>query len=52
MYMLFVIFFLALFVVLKESNEGWMALAVTFAILGIGIFLSTNNLFAMLSLSN
>jgi hypothetical protein len=52
MYILFTIVFLALYVVLRAANKGGSAVALTFALLGIGIFLATNNPFAMLSLSN
>lgn len=44
--------FLALYVVLRKANKGLMAIAMIFALLGIGIFLATNNPFSMLSLSN
>ena len=52
MYAMFALVFLALYVVLRKTNESRMAIALTFALLGIGIFLATNNPFAMLSLSN
>ena len=52
MYAMFTIVFLALYVVLRKANEGRMAIALTFALLGIGIFFATNNPFSMLSLSN
>lgn len=52
MYAMFIIVFLALYVVLRKANEGLMAIALTFALLGIGIFFATNNPFSMLSLSN
>jgi len=52
MYALFTMVFLALYVVLREANEGCMAIAMTLALLGIGIFLATNNPFSMLSLSD
>ena len=52
MYMMFTLVFLALYVVLRKANESWMAIALTFALLGIGIFFATNNPFSMLSLSN
>ena len=52
MYMLFAIVFLALYVVLRKADGGRMAIAVTLALLGIGIFLATNNPFSMLSLSD
>jgi hypothetical protein len=52
LYLLFTISFLALFVALRSANQGRMAIALTVALLGIAIFLATNNPFAMLSLSN
>lgn len=52
MYAMFAVVFLALYLVLRKVNEGRMAIATTFALLGIGIFLATNNPFSMLSLSN
>ena len=52
MYVMFALVFLALYLVLRKANEGWMAIAVAFALLGVGIFLATNNPFSMLSLSN
>jgi hypothetical protein len=52
MYIMFTIVFLALYVALRKANESWMAIALTFALLGIGIFFATNNPISMLSLSN
>lgn len=52
MYVMFVPVFLALYVVLREADPGWMAIATTFVLLGVGIFLATNNPFTMLSLSS
>jgi hypothetical protein len=52
MYAMFIVVFLALYVVLRKADEGRMAIAITFALLGIGIFFATNNPFSMLSLSN
>jgi hypothetical protein len=52
MYLLFILVFLAIYVVLRKTNKGLMAIAITLALLGIGIFLATNNPFSMLSLSN
>jgi hypothetical protein len=52
MYMMFTIVFLALYVVLKKANRSLMAIALAFALLGIGTFFATNNPFSMLSLSN
>ncbi len=51
MYMLFALVFLALYFSLRKVNESAMAIALTLALLGIGIFLATNNPFSMLSLS-
>lgn len=51
-YILFVPIFLSLYVVIRKSNESYMFLAVILAIVGISIFLSTNNSFSLLSLSN
>jgi hypothetical protein len=52
MYTLFTMVFLALYFGLRKVNEGWMAIAVTLALIGTGIFFATNNPFSMLSLSN
>lgn len=52
MYVLFAVAFLALYVVLRKADAGKMAIALAFALLGIGIFLATNNPFSMLSLSH
>lgn len=51
-YILFVPIFLSLYVAIRKSNESYMFLAVILAIIGISIFLSTNNSFSLLSLSN
>jgi hypothetical protein len=51
MYAMFVIVFLALYVVLRKVDQSWMAIALTLALLGIAIFFATNNPFSMLSLS-
>jgi len=51
-YILFVPMFLAVYVALRGANESYMMLATILAITGIAIFLSTNNPFSMLSLSN
>jgi hypothetical protein len=51
-YILFVPLFLALYISLKRFNESYTIIAIFLAILGIAIFLSTNNSFTMLSLSN
>jgi hypothetical protein len=52
LYAMFAIVFLALYGALRKANQGRMALALTFALLGIGVFLATNNPSSMLSLSN
>jgi hypothetical protein len=52
MYMMFPPVFLALYVALRKASESWMAIALTFALLGTGIFFATNNPFTMLSLSH
>ena len=52
MYVMFAMVFLALYLVLRKASEGRMVIAITLALLGIGIFLATNNPFSMLSLSN
>jgi len=52
MYIMFTLVFLALFAVLRKANEGLLLIALTFALLGIGIFFATNNPLTMLSLSN
>ncbi len=52
MYVMFALVFLALYLVLRKANEGLMVIAVILVLLGAGIFLATNNPFAMLSLSN
>jgi len=52
MYLMFILVFLALYVALRKANQSLMAIALTFALLGIGIFFATNNPFTMLSLSN
>jgi hypothetical protein len=52
MYAMFALVFLALYVVLRKANPGLMAIAITFALLGIGVFFATNNPFSMLSLSD
>ena len=52
MYVMFALVFLALYVALREADQGFMAIALIFSLLGAGIFLATNNPFSMLSLSN
>ena len=51
MYAMFAMVFLALYVALRGCNQAGMAIALTLALLGIAIFLATNNPFSMLSLS-
>lgn len=51
-YILFVPIFLSLYVAIRKSSESYMFLAVILAIIGISIFLSTNNSFSLLSLSD
>lgn len=52
MYGLFIFVFLALYFTLRKTNPSWMVIAITFALLGIGIFFATNNPFSMLTLSD
>jgi hypothetical protein len=52
MYAMFILVFLALYVALRKAHAGRMAIALVCALLGIGIFLATNNPFSMLSLSD
>lgn len=52
MYAMFTVVFLALHHILKKAKPGLMALATTFALLGIGVFFATNNPFSLLSLSD
>ena len=52
MYAMFALVFLALYVALREADQGRMAIAITCSLLGVGIFLATNNPFSMLSLSD
>jgi hypothetical protein len=52
MYVMSAIVFLAFYFALSKANESRMAIALTFALLGVAIFLATNNPFSMLSLSN
>lgn len=51
MYVMFTLVFLALYAAFRRANRSGMRIAVTFALLGIGVFLATNNPFSMLSLS-
>ena len=52
MYVMLILVFLALYIMLRKADQGLVIIALTFALLGIGIFLATNNPFSMLSLSN
>jgi len=52
MYAMWILVFPALYVALRNANKGRMAVAITLTLLGIGIFLATNNPFSMLSLSD
>ncbi len=52
MYLMFILMYLTLYMVLRKANQSLMVIALTFALLGIGVFLATNNPFSMLSLSN
>jgi len=52
MYAMFILVFLAVYVVLKSVAPGSMAIALTLALLGIAIFFTTNNPFTMLALSS
>ncbi|MBI5679623.1 MAG: DUF4386 family protein [Methanobacterium sp.] len=51
-YILFLPMFLAIYLAIRRFNESYMIIAIFMAILGIAIFLSTNNSFSMLNLSN
>jgi len=52
LYGMFILVFLALYFVLRKTNQVPILIALTFALLGIGIFLATNNPVSMISLSN
>ena len=52
MYLMFILVFLALYVQLRNTNPGLMAIALACALLGVAIFLSTNNPVSMLTLSS
>lgn len=52
MYWMFVLMFLALYTAIRKTSPGLMAIALAFAVLGIGVFLATNNPASMLSLSS
>jgi len=51
-YILFIPIFLAISLAIRRGNESYIALALIFAIIGVAVFLATNNPFSMLSLSN
>jgi hypothetical protein len=51
MYLMFIPVFLALYLLLNNSHQGLMAIALICALLGVAIFLATNNPFTMLILS-
>ena len=44
--------FLALYAVLRRTNRTWMVIATSFAIVGMAVYLATNTVFSMLSLSD
>jgi hypothetical protein len=50
-YVLMVPMFLAIYLALRRVNGGYIVLATILAIMGITVFLATNNPFSMLSLS-
>jgi len=52
MYLMLALVFLALYFALKDHGLGLMAISLTFALLGVAIFLATNNPISMLSLSS
>ncbi|MFN2151326.1 MAG: DUF4386 family protein [Anaerolineales bacterium] len=51
MYLMFILVFLALYMQLRKTNHGLMVIALSCAMLGVAIFLATNNPFSMLTLS-
>ena len=51
-YVLFVPIFIAIYAALKRINQSYMIIAIVLAIIGIAVFLATNNPFSMLSLNN
>jgi hypothetical protein len=51
-YILFIPIFLALYISIKRINESFMLIALLLAITGISVFLSTNNPFSLLNLSD
>lgn len=52
MYIMFALVFLAFYFLLRKNNSSFMVIALIFALLGVTIFLATNNPFSMLSLGN
>lgn len=52
MYIAFIFVFLALYVVLRRTQKSLMMIVLILTLLGVGVFLSTNNPFSMLFLSN
>ena len=52
MYAMFALVYLALYFALRGVDQGRMVIAITLCLLGVGIFLATNNPFTMLSLSD
>ena len=52
MYAMFVLVFLACYAALRKDHPGLLAVALIFALLGVGIFFATNNPFSLLALSN
>ena len=52
MYVMFIFVFLALYALLKDTGPSLMTISLIFIIVGNAIFLSTNNPFSMLTLSN
>ncbi len=51
-YILFLPLFLAIYIVIRMKSQSSMLIALILAIIGISVFLSTNNSFSLLSLSD
>jgi len=51
-YTLFIPMFLSIYIALKRFNNSYMTIALALVFIGIAVFLSTNNPFSMLSLSD
>jgi hypothetical protein len=51
LYVMFIPMFLALYIVLRKTDPGFMLIALAAGLLGIGIFFATNNPLAIFSLS-